>query len=68
MKPPTEKQLRYLRTLGYSGPEPSDIAQASQWITELEERRERRTFRYSVLFALVFVFVLGVFVGFMIAK
>lgn len=34
-KPPSDKQLRYLNRLGYSGPEPKTSAEASQLIDNL---------------------------------
>jgi hypothetical protein len=34
-QPPTEKQLRYLTSLGYRGPEPANRLEASRLIDEL---------------------------------
>lgn len=38
-KPPTEKQLRFLHALGYSGPAPESVLAASQLIAELVRRK-----------------------------
>ncbi len=38
-KPPTEKQKAFLRSLGYQGPEPASVLEASRLIEELVEKR-----------------------------
>lgn len=43
--PPTERQLAYLRSLGYSGPPPKTLGEASHLIEELRKEREEKQAR-----------------------
>lgn len=48
-KPPSDKQLRYLKRLGYKGEQPTSSAQASAAIDEMLESRSSRRAEDAVL-------------------